>query len=296
MGLFGGDSSSSSSTNNFDKRVVTENGQAVSGDSNSISVTTNTIDPGGVKLAASALSSNSDITKAVTQAVADVAKTTTYDALLSAYYKDQNSLQASKDALAFANLQASNASATASGAVKDSLSAITLTSDKAIGAIGLANQQVLQASNANLHDALAAGVNATNSALTSNGQVIKDALAATYGTANTAMGIVSSANNTSLAFADKTIANSYALVDKSQGMVFESGAQALGFGSHIVDMAFQSADLSLQGSANAVNQVARAYDTATNYQAEKATTDSRYLVIAGMVVVAIMALKVMGGK
>lgn len=95
----------------------------------------------------------------------------------------------------------------------------------------------------------------------------------------------------SLAFADKLNTNAVDLAVRATGTIAASASDSLGFARSVVDMAFRSGEISQEGSSNAVNMVARAYDTATNYQAEKATTDSRYLVIAGIVAVAMMALR-----
>lgn len=139
-----------------------------------------------------------------------------------------------------------------------------------------------------IHDTLAANVQTTQAVLNANGDATKNALA--FGGA--AVNAVGTANATALQFADKASSNALALANKSQSMAFSSAADSLGFGQHVVDMAFAAQKSAQEVVATAGAQVAQAYDTATNYQAQKSTTDSRYLVIAGMIVIALFALKV----
>ena len=89
--------------------------------------------------------------------------------------------------------------------------------------------------------------------------------------------------------------NAFSLADRAQGFASKTAADVLGMSSHVVDQAFLFNENLRKSSdaltSNAVQQVARAYDTATNYQADKATTDSRYLVIAGLIVVGLAVIK-----
>lgn len=144
-----------------------------------------------------------------------------------------------------------------------------------------------------LADMLKANVRVQEIAAGQAAAAVSDSFAFSSRTTAEALAGVTTANRESLTFADRLNRDSLELADRAQGNIAKSAADSLGMIRSVVDMAMKSADLSQQGSANAVNQVARAYDTATNYQAEKATTDSRYLVIAGLVVVGIAAMRMM---
>jgi len=152
-------------------------------------------------------------------------------------------------------------------------------------------KSALTVSGDSLTNAASLSAQIASQSIAAQAQAIQGALTLSSQNTSQTLSAITSVNRDSLAFADNLSINSLELMDKTQGRLAASFSESLGFGSHIVDQALKSADLSQQGSANAVNQVARAYDTATNYQAEKATTDSRYLVIAGIVAVAIVASK-----
>jgi hypothetical protein len=117
-------------------------------------------------------------------------------------------------------------------------------------------------------------------ALESNVRVIDSAIKGMLTTQADAIGLTRSVTSDAMT-----------LADRSQGRIAQTAADALGLSSHVVDRALALINTSGDTVNNAMSQVARAYDTATNYQAEKATTDSRYLVIAGLVLFGIFAVK-----
>jgi hypothetical protein len=88
--------------------------------------------------------------------------------------------------------------------------------------------------------------------------------------------------------------NAMDLTNRAMGTVANSFADSLNYVGHITDLALEQSQRVDQISAGAIAQVARSYDTATNYQAEKATLDSRYMVVAGMIVIGLAAVKMWG--
>lgn len=86
------------------------------------------------------------------------------------------------------------------------------------------------------------------------------------------------------------------LTNKAMGSVATSFADSLNFAGHISDLALQASARVDKISAGAIDQIARSYDTATNYQAEKSTLDSRYMVVAGLIVIGLAAIRAFGGK
>lgn len=295
MGLFSSNSSSTQSTtnNSFDKRVAVDNeGFGLSGDANSLTITNNstTTDAGAIQAA-------SDATRLAIGTAGNalsLVSSMTNDGLSFADAIAAKNVTATKDALTFG----SNSLTVAGTATKDALS---------FGATSL------NVSSKTLTEAMSGALKSQDNVLLSNGQATKDAMTVATGATSQALSAISAANRESLAAvtanAKESVSamgavstqslstllqvnkDSLALADRSQGLVFNSIEDALGFSAHVVDAAFSSNKGSQDATANAINQVARAYDTATNYQAEKATTDSRYLVIAGLVVVALAALK-----
>lgn len=149
----------------------------------------------------------------------------------------------------------------------------------------------LKVSGEALTTAMKATEAAAQQAIDWSGQVVRDSLALSSQNTSQTLSAITSVNRDALAFADHLSMGALELSVKSQGMMADSFAQDLGFAEHIVDMSMKNNDMAQQASQGAIAQVARAYDTATNYQAEKATTDSRYLVVAGIVAVAIVASK-----
>lgn len=86
------------------------------------------------------------------------------------------------------------------------------------------------------------------------------------------------------------------LTNKAMGTVATSFADSLNFVGHISDLALEASARVDKISAGAIDQIARSYDTATNYQAEKSTLDSRYMVVAGLIVIGLAAIRAFGGK
>lgn len=86
------------------------------------------------------------------------------------------------------------------------------------------------------------------------------------------------------------------LTNKAMGTVANSFADSLNFVGHISDLALEASARVDKISAGAIDQIARSYDTATNYQAEKSTLDSRYMVVAGLIVIGLAAIRAFGGR
>ncbi|MEC4722941.1 hypothetical protein RY831_27660 [Noviherbaspirillum sp. CPCC 100848] len=171
-------------------------------------------------------------------------------------------------------------------------------------AIGASNTAVTGANNS-LELALALAGNANAGGVT----VTRDALMATSQATQAALAAVTSSNRDSLAFASgvsrdslgmaATInRDSLTLAERGQSLIATSAASSLNMVGNIVDLAFkaneaQSKRLADAGAtANAL--VGRAYETATGYQAEKQTADSKYLVVAGLIAVALVAIRAFG--
>lgn len=183
--------------------------------------------------------------------------------------------------------------------------AVTAASDGLKAALSLADSAANRAiaSNAStVRDALIAGGEATRDALTANTSisrdallVSRDALAANTGMARDALTSVIGANRDSLNFASVINRDSIDLAARGQSLIATNAAESLGMVGHVVDLAFRSNDKNtlsaLEASVNASNLVSRAYDTATGYQAEKQTADSKYLLYAALAAVAIVAVK-----
>lgn len=188
----------------------------------------------------------------------------------------KSSENANKDALAF-----SSSTLNASGQIlQDAMTGVMRSQDA-----------VLQSNGTVIKDALFATTQTTQAALNMAASVNRDSLAAVTDTSTKAINAIGTVNSQSLSTVLTSNQNSLALADRSQGLVFQSMGEALSYGAHVTDLAMATNKGVQDSSQNAISQVARAYDTATNYQAEKATVDSRYLVIAGMIVVALAALK-----
>lgn len=175
-----------------------------------------------------------------------------------------------------------------------------------VQAIGASNTAVTGA-NQSLSTALSLAGNANAGATT----VMRDALAATAQNTREALAAVTSANRDSLNFASVVNRDSFdlattvnrdslTLAERGQSLIATSAASSLNMVGSIVDLAFkaneaQSKRLSDAGAA-ANSLVGRAYETATGYQAEKQTADSKYLVIAGLVAVALVAMRAFGNR
>jgi hypothetical protein len=115
------------------------------------------------------------------------------------------------------------------------------------------------------------------------------------GLARETVAAIAGVNRDSLSFAQLVNRDSMDLAARGQSMIATSAADSLNMVGNVVDLAFkaneaQSKRLSDTGMT-AVSQVARAYDTANGYQAEKQTADSKYMVVAGLIVVAVVAIK-----
>lgn len=214
MGIFGGDSSSSSTTQNFDKRLAVDSGAAISGDGSSIVINTTAIDGGTVKLGGEAL---------------------------------------------------------------------TLARDSVSGA-GVVVMEGMRTSAKSIQGAIDAATSATNNALAAATSATRDA-------------IDMAAKNTALTIQANTTAmrDSYDFSSRNNKMLYDTAAEAMGMVSHSSDSIIKTAaDFGKRTedvAGNAINQVARAYDTATNYQAEKSTTDNRYLITAALAAVAVVAIR-----
>lgn len=123
------------------------------------------------------------------------------------------------------------------------------------------------------------------------GYAVRDSLAA----AQQAVITTAAVNRDSLNFASVVNRDALTLAERGQTLIANSAADSLGMVGHVVDLAFQSNDKNtlstMEAVANSNNLVGRAYETATAYQAEKQTADSKYLLIAGLVTVAMVALR-----
>lgn len=161
---------------------------------------------------------------------------------------------------------------------------------KAIGA----SDTAVKGANESLNTALSVAGNATNASAT----VMRDVLAASAQNTREALTAVTTSNRDSLNFASTVNRDALTLAERGQSLIATNAASSLNMVGSIVDLAFkaneaQSKRLSETG-LTATEQVARAYDTATGYQAEKQTADSKYLVIAGLVAVALVAMRAFG--
>lgn len=189
-------SASSSATNATDKRLAVDSGIGVTGDNNSVSFSSTSIDGGAISMAG--------------------------NVAMGALAVTDNSIQAA-------------------------INGMVTTTENSLMASNLATQAAINSAN-----------NSLSQSLSANTSVTRDAIS---------------------------------IADRSQNLIAKSASDSIGMVSHIADLAMQQTSGATDAVQSAVQQVARAYDTATNYQAEKATTDSRYLVIAGMAVMAIVAVR-----
>lgn len=162
----------------------------------------------------------------------------------------------------------------------------TTDSGAIINSIGL-SRDVAKQTNESLKAAISAASAATRDALAANTSVVKDALQ-----------VSASVNRDSLAFASTVNKDALTLAERGQTLIANSAAESLGMVGHVVDKAFSLTDkntmAAIEASVKASNLVGRAYETATGYQAEKQTADSKYMVVAGLVAVALIAIKVFG--
>lgn len=133
--------------------------------------------------------------------------------------------------------------------------------------------------------------NSVQSAISGMVKTTENSLAASNAATQAAIESANRSLSQSLSANTSVTRDAMSIADRSQILVANSASESLGMVSHLADIAIQSTNQASDTVGQAVNQVARAYDTATNYQAEKATTDSRYLVIAGLVVVGLAAVK-----
>lgn len=153
--------------------------------------------------------------------------------------------------------------ALASGAQKSNENVI----DKVLGANreatawGLeAGYQALKAAEAAREDAIAAAQQSMSSALASNEKAMTQ----------------------SYSFASSVSKDAYALTGKNM-------ADVLGLSQHIVDIAAQQAKDTKDAYGIATDQVAKAWVAASDFQVDKVTADGRYMVIALVGIVAVLA-------
>lgn len=162
--------------------------------------------------------------------------------------------------------------------------------DNGIGITGSSGVNVSTSSSAITTD-----YGSISAALKSNEEAARSAMSGVVATANSALAANVKVTGDAFSFSSGVSRDAMSLADRSLGYMNTTASDVMGMSSHIVDQAFSMNSEFKKGNdelnADAIQQVARAYDTATNYQAEKATTDSRYLVIAGLVVVGAVALK-----
>lgn len=152
------------------------------------------------------------------------------------------------------------------------------------------------------HGAVLAAVGASESAVAGANKSVVEALkmanastGAALAAAQESVAAASAMNRESLSFASTVNRDSLALAERGQTLIANSAAESLGMVGHVVDLAFRSNDKNvlqtMEAVANSNNLVGRAYETATAYQAEKQTADSKYLVVAGLIAVALVAVK-----
>lgn len=87
------------------------------------------------------------------------------------------------------------------------------------------------------------------------------------------------------------MSNVSTIADRSQGYAWESASEALGMTSNVIAAAFKSADNLNDMSLATVRNVADAYQSARETEVTAQFQDYRYIMIAGMAVVAIVAFK-----
>lgn len=144
---------------------------------------------------------------------------------------------------------------------------------------------------ASVTDALHQVKAASDNALAANVTTIKEALEATTSAQREALAYADKQTAAALGLAGTVNKDSLALADRAQGVIAKTAADALGGMVSVVDKAFLASHEANDASANAVNQVARAYDTATSYYATKSTPVSDYLLYAALAVIGVVALR-----
>ena len=158
-----------------------------------------------------------------------------------------------------------------------------------------ASSGAVSGANQSLMSALYLADGALRGTLSANTSVVRDALAATTSATRDAITAVSGANRDSLSFATTVNRDSLDLAARGQSMIATNAAESLGMVGSVVDLAFRMNDANSKrvsdAGMSASNLVGRAYETATAYQAEKQTADSKYLLYAAVAAVAIIAVR-----
>lgn len=210
---FDSDSASSSTTQNYDKRLAVDHGLGVTGDGNTITTSSTLSDSGAI---AAALEMNKGSTALSSHSVDMAQNSAMFMGIVAdaAGKRELEAMQSALDATTRAN--------------SDALAGMQKATSDAVGAVGTA----------------------TKNALDFSGQTLKDAFA----------------------FSSKNMAD------------------VLGLESHIVDKAFDQNKAVQDAFATATNDVNRAWDSSSQFQVDKVTADSKYMIYAFVGLIAVMAL------
>jgi cell division septum initiation protein DivIVA len=154
---------------------------------------------------------------------------------------------------------------------------------RALDTVDRSVQNAIDAANQSAADAIASNSKVTANAIASNSQVIGNAIASN-----------NQATSNAIASNNQATSNAMALTQSAIGTVASSMYDALGYTSHITDIAMQQTKLTDQTASDAISQVAQAYESAKSLQVNAGTVDNKYLIAVGMIVVGLFAVKVWG--
>lgn len=118
-------------------------------------------------------------------------------------------------------------------------------------------------------------------------RIAGDSIKAAYGGLDAAL----KANGTVTGDAFKLVGDT---VKDSYAFAWQNSSEALGLGRHVVDIATQQAKDTKDAYATATDMVAKSWVAASDFHVEKVTADARYMVIALVGIVAVLAFNKKG--
>jgi hypothetical protein len=127
--------------------------------------------------------------------------------------------------------------------------------------------------------------------LDNTGRILTSSISANEATTRRAMDTALEAQSAALGANVAITGDAFALLDRAQGRMYDSTADALSMGKHITDVAIANSRDVQDAMGVAVSMVADAYRTSGDQQATKSIADYRYLMIGLMAVVGIVGLQ-----
>jgi hypothetical protein len=112
--------------------------------------------------------------------------------------------------------------------------------------------------------------------------------------ANQSAAAAIASTGSAIASNSQVTSNAMGLTQSAIGTVASSMYDALGYTSHITDLALAQTKETQQTASDAISQVAQAYESAKSLQVNAGTVDNKYLIAVGMIVVGLFAVKVWG--